>query len=163
MEKFHLIQNQQWLIEIFKEPPLISYRKGNRLRNYLLARNSESQITTKCISRVLTVAIFKPGNLRCVKFDSMLSGLSLTKGVKGDPRGLQCMSIFPSPHPLSSRKSKKALKLSAHRYLPTPNISFSPSSLHFRRFFSLLPTFSVLPSGADNDLGTDRKLLLANH
>ena len=72
----------------------------------------------------------------------MLSGLSLTKGVKGDPRGLQCMSIFPSPHPLSSRKLKKALKLPTHRYLPTPNISFSPSSLHFRRFFSLLPTFS---------------------
>ena len=58
MEKFHLIQNQQWLIEIFKEPPLISYRKGNTLRNYLLERNSESQITTKCISRVLTVANF---------------------------------------------------------------------------------------------------------
>ena len=107
----------------------------------------------------------------------MLSRLSPTKGVKGDPRGLQCMSIFPSPHPLSSRKLKKALKLPTHRYLPTPNISFSPSSLHFRRFFSLLPTFSghfsllpivylpppVLPSGADNDLGTDRNLLLANH
>ena len=72
----------------------------------------------------------------------MLSGLSLTKGVKGDPRGLQCMSIFPSPHPLSSRKLKKALKLPTHRYLPTPNISFSPSSLHFRPDFSLLPTFS---------------------
>ena len=58
MEKFHRIQNQQWLIEIFKEPPLISYRKGNTLTNYLLERNSESQITTKSISRVLTVANF---------------------------------------------------------------------------------------------------------
>ena len=72
----------------------------------------------------------------------MLSQLSPTKGVKGDPRGLQCMSIFPSPHPLSSRKLKKALKLPSHRYLPTANISFSPSSLHFRPDFSLLPTFS---------------------
>ena len=58
MEKFHLIQNQQWLIEIFKEPPLISYRKGNTLTNYLLERNSESEITTKSISRALTVANF---------------------------------------------------------------------------------------------------------
>ena len=70
----------------------------------------------------------------------MLSRLSPTKGVKGDPRGLQCMSIFPSPHPLSSRKLKKAFKLPSHRYLPTPTtfhflpppyifVPISPSSL----------------------------------
>ena len=73
----------------------------------------------------------------------MLSRLSPTKGVKGDPRGLQCMSIFPSPHPLSSRKLKKALKLPSHRYLPTPTtfhflpppyifVPISPSSLLFQ-------------------------------
>ena len=61
----------------------------------------------------------------------MLCRLSPTKGVKGDPRRLQCISIFPSPHPLSSRKLKKAFKLPSHRYLPTP------TTFHF-----LLPTFS---------------------
>ena len=34
MGKSHLIQNQQRLIEIFKEPPLISCRKGHALRTY---------------------------------------------------------------------------------------------------------------------------------
>ena len=73
----------------------------------------------------------------------MLSRLSPTKGVKGDPRGLQCMSIFPSPHPLSSRNLKKALKLPSHRYLPTPTtfhflpppyifVPISPSSLLYQ-------------------------------
>ena len=32
MGKWHLIQNQQRLREIFKEPPLISYRKGKSLK-----------------------------------------------------------------------------------------------------------------------------------
>ena len=73
----------------------------------------------------------------------MLCRLSPTKGVKGDPRRLQCMSIFPSPHPLSSRKLKKASKLPSHRYLPTPTTfhflpppyifaPISPSSLLFQ-------------------------------
>ena len=86
----------------------------------------------------------------------MLSRLSPTKGVKGDPRGLQCMSIFPSPHPLSSRKLKKALKLPSHRYLPTPTtfnflpppyifVPISPSSLLFQAISpsSLLCTFPL--------------------
>ena len=101
--------------------------------------------------------IFKPGNLRCVKFDSMLSRFNPTKGVKGDPRGLQCMSIFPSPHPLSSRKLKKAFKLPSHRYLPTPTtfhflpppyifVPISPSSLLFQTISpsSLLCTSPLL-------------------
>ena len=71
----------------------------------------------------------------------MLSRLSPTKGVKGDPRGLQCMSIFPSPHPLSSRKLKKALNLPSHRYLPTP------TTVHF-----LPPPYCVPPP-------SDRKAL----
>ena len=55
----------------------------------------------------------------------MLSRLSPTKGVKEEPRRLQRSSIFPPPHPLSSRKLKKALKLQPHRHLPIP------TTLHF--------------------------------
>ena len=62
--------------------------------------------------------------------------------VPRDLRGSQCTSYSPCPHPLSSRKLKKAIKLPSNRYLPTPNISFSPSSLHFRPVFPLLLTFS---------------------
>ena len=36
MEKWHLIQNQPLLREIFKHPPLISYRKGKSLKDMLV-------------------------------------------------------------------------------------------------------------------------------
>ena len=36
MRKWHLIQNQQRLREIFQEPPLISYRKGKSLKDLLV-------------------------------------------------------------------------------------------------------------------------------
>ena len=36
MEKWHLIQNQPLLREIYKEPPLISYRKGKSLKDMLV-------------------------------------------------------------------------------------------------------------------------------
>ena len=36
MGKWHLIQNQQRLREIFKEPPVISYRKGKSLKDLLV-------------------------------------------------------------------------------------------------------------------------------
>ena len=36
MGKWHLIQNQQRLREIFKEPPLISYRRGKSLKDLLV-------------------------------------------------------------------------------------------------------------------------------
>ena len=36
MEKWHLIENQPLLREIFKEPPLISYRKGKSLKDMLV-------------------------------------------------------------------------------------------------------------------------------
>ena len=40
MEKWHLIQNQPLLREIYKDPPLISYRKeGKRLKTCLLKQN----------------------------------------------------------------------------------------------------------------------------
>ena len=35
-EKWHLIQNQPLLREIYKEPPLISYRKGKSLKDMLV-------------------------------------------------------------------------------------------------------------------------------
>ena len=39
MEKWHLIQNQPLLREIYKNPPLISYEKVNRLKTCLLKQN----------------------------------------------------------------------------------------------------------------------------
>ena len=65
------------------------------------------------------------------------------KEVSGDPRGSQCTSNFPSPTPCHHASLiKKAIKLPSHRYLPAPNVLFSPSFLHFRPDFSFLPTFS---------------------
>jgi len=36
MEKWHPIQNQPLLREIYKDPPLISYRKGKSLKDMLV-------------------------------------------------------------------------------------------------------------------------------
>ena len=36
MNKWHLIQNQLLLRKIFKNPPLISYRKGRSLKDVLV-------------------------------------------------------------------------------------------------------------------------------
>ena len=36
LKKWHLIQNQPLLRQIFKEPPIISYRKGKSLRDLLV-------------------------------------------------------------------------------------------------------------------------------
>ena len=36
MRKWHLVQNQPQLREIFTEPPLISYRKGKSLKHILV-------------------------------------------------------------------------------------------------------------------------------
>ena len=36
MDKWHLIQNQPLLRELYKEPPLISYRKGKSLKDMLV-------------------------------------------------------------------------------------------------------------------------------
>ena len=83
------------------------------------------------------------------------------------PKGIAVYVNFSIPPSLVITQVKKSLKITYS--------SISPYSQHF--IFSLLPTFSghfsllpivylpppVLPSGADNDLGTDRKLLLANH
>ena len=37
MGKWHLIQNQRYLRNIFKEPPLISYRKGKSVKDTLVS------------------------------------------------------------------------------------------------------------------------------
>ena len=36
MSKWHLIQNQPLLREIFKEPPIVSYKKGKSLKDILM-------------------------------------------------------------------------------------------------------------------------------
>ena len=46
--------------------------------------------------------------------------------------------------PTSLIITQNAIKLPFHRYLPTRNISFSPSSLHFCPEFSLLPILFLL-------------------
>ena len=81
------------------------------------------------------------------------------------PKGIAVYVNFSIPHPLSSRKLKKALKLPSHRYLPTPTtfhflpppyifVPISPSSSLFQAIspssllctsplFMLLSTTSV--------------------
>ena len=87
-----------------------------------------TSFTTKCITPVL--CCLYPGNLRCVKFDSMLSRLSPTKGVPGDPRGSHSRQI-PHPASLVITQVKKAL------YHLLIDISLLPQ--HF--ISSRLPTF----------------------
>ena len=128
MGKWHLIQNQQRLREIFREPPLISYRKGKSLPSRLIV----GVVCCDCRCQVLNLVTWDMS-----KFDSMLPWLSPTKGVPGDPRGLQCTSFSLSPHPLSWHKLKESHKITFS--------SISPYSQHF--ISSLLSTFSprVLP------------------
>ena len=38
MEKWHLIESQPKLKEMFKEPPIISYKRGISLRDILVIR-----------------------------------------------------------------------------------------------------------------------------
>ena len=96
-----------------------------------------TSFTTKCITPVL--CCLYPGNLRCVKFDSMLSRLSPTKGVPGDPRGSYWRQI-PHPASLVITQVKKSLILPSHPYLPTP------TTFHFLlRTYLFNPDFSLLP------------------
>ena len=41
MSKYHLIENQPLLREIYKDPPLLSYRKGKSLKNVLVGDSFE--------------------------------------------------------------------------------------------------------------------------
>ena len=41
MDKWHLIQNQPLPREIFREPPLISYRKGKSVKDMLVKEGLE--------------------------------------------------------------------------------------------------------------------------
>ena len=69
------------------------------------------------------------------------------QGSQRTPKGIAVYVklLIPPSLVISQVKKKKALKLPSHRYLPTPNISFSPSSLHFRPDFSLLPILYLPP------------------
>ena len=144
MGELRLIQNQQQLKDIFKEPPPppISYRKGNTLRAVLLERGSEGQITTKCMSRVLPSPIFEPGNLGCVKFDSS------HQGSQSRPKGIAVYVNFQIPPPIPCHHASwKSAKINFSSIPPySHSISFSPSSLHFRPDFSLLPIAHLPPS-----------------
>ena len=110
MGKLHRIKNQQRLIEIFKE------RLYDQVHESCVARRQCLNLVTCDVSTLI----------------SMLPRTNPTKGVPGDPRGSQCRSNSPSPHPLSSHKLKKPLN-----YLLI-DISLLPQ--HF--IFSLLATFS---------------------
>ena len=46
-EKWHLIQNQPLLREIYKEPPLISYRKGKSLKDMLVKAKLKRLLSTQ--------------------------------------------------------------------------------------------------------------------
>ena len=37
MSKWHLIQNQPLLREVFREPPIVSYKKGKSLKDILVS------------------------------------------------------------------------------------------------------------------------------
>ena len=96
-----------------------------------------TSFTTKCISPDL--CCLYPGNLRCVKFDSMLSRLSPTKGVPGDPRGSYWRQI-PHPASLVITQVKKSLIWPSHPHIPTP------TTFHFLlRTYLFNPDFSLLP------------------
>ena len=64
------------------------------------------------------------------------------------PKGIEVYVNFSIPHPLSSRKLKKALKLPPNRYLPTP------TTFHF-----LPPPYCVPPPSDRKAL--NRKQLLS--
>ena len=89
MGKWHLIQNQQRLREIFRQPLLISYRKGKSLRDLLVRGKQITSITTHCRSRVLRLSLpsFKPGNLRYVKFWFHASLVKSNQSSPGRPKG----------------------------------------------------------------------------
>jgi len=115
-------------------------------------------------SKMAAIAFARPQNtpaLQAVEnttyhlYRSRVGPITPFKAVKSDqgspkgPKGIVVDVKFPVPHPLPSHKLKKSIKPPPHPSLPTPNISFSPSSLYFRSDFSLLPTFfrhfSLLP------------------
>ena len=49
MKKWNLIQNQPLLRQIFKEPPIISYKKGKSLKDMLVRAKIYVRAVTPCI------------------------------------------------------------------------------------------------------------------
>ena len=119
-----------------------------------------TSFTTKCITPVL--CCLYPGNLRCVKFDSMLSRLSPTKGVPGDPRGSYWRQI-PHPASLVITQVKKSLILPSHPYLPTPTtFHFLLCTYLFNPDFSLLPILYEIRKcrSGENKLSNKRSFII---
>ena len=74
----------------------------------------------------------------------MLSRLSPTKGVPGEPRGSNWRQI-PHPASLVITQVKKSLIWPSHPYLPTPTtFHFLPPNYLFNPDFSLLPILYLL-------------------
>ena len=55
MKKWNLIQNQPFLRQIFKEPPIISYKKGKSLKDMLV----RAKILKSFISHVTCFSLFR--------------------------------------------------------------------------------------------------------
>ena len=104
-----------------------------------LWRSDYDQVHESCVDRRQFL------NLVTWDVSSLISQLSPTKGVKETQGDCSVCQFFHHPIPCHHANKKKALKLPFHRYLPTPNISFSPSFLHFRPYFSLLPIVYLPP------------------
>ena len=98
MGKWHLIKNQQRLREIFREPPLISYRKGKSLRDLLVRGKQITSFTTHCrVVLRLSLPSFKPGNLRYVKVWFHASSVRSDQRSPRRPKGTAVYFIFPVP------------------------------------------------------------------
>ena len=145
--KWHLIQNQQRLREIFKKRPLTSYRKGKSKEILVWAKlwRTDNFLYSKCKSIVLQLSCRQFLNLvtwDASKFDSMLSWSDL--GSPRRPKGIVMYAIFPVP-PSSLVMTQVKEKpenyllvdislLPTFHFLPPPYIfvPISPSSLLFR-------------------------------
>ena len=97
------------------------------------------------------------------------------QGSQRTPKGSQCTSNSPSLHPPSlvimqvKKKTLKWSKITVSSISPNShNISFSPSSLHFRPDFSLLlilclpPSFCQLNENQSNPRNNDLSIPLFN-
>ena len=119
-----------------------------RLNTYLVNRGSEG----RKVWYDLESSKFSEDQQRCwvarLKFVSMLSRLSLSKGIALDLKSQ--IAIFKKNQFFSRNLKKNTFnKITHHPSLSTPNISFPPSSLQFRPdfsfFLSFLDHFSLLP------------------
>ena len=126
-----LYKNQQRLREIFKKPPLTSYRKGKSKEILVWAKlwRTDNFLYSKCKSILLQLSCRQFLNLvtwDASKFDSMLSWSDL--GSTRRPKGIVMYAIFPVP---PSSLVMTQVKEKPENYLLVD--------------ISLLPTFHFLP------------------